>query len=92
MSDNTSLLNELRRMARDTDDAIKANKAGTAAHKVEYEAICADPNTVDHERLRELFPYMVLWPQDARRLERERDALLAAVEVIELLTKKEPIS
>lgn len=76
------IIKELESLIRQTNDAMQANKAGTATFKKEYEILCTDKNEINRERMDELYTYMVYWTRDVRRLEKEIKVFQSAIDLI----------
>lgn len=79
--DRAKIIAELLSLARQSEDAAKANDAGAAGHNKEYEALCR-ASEVDHTRMTELYEYVVGWPRNAKRLRGEAETFRAAVALL----------
>jgi hypothetical protein len=75
------VIRELTSLAQQSEDAIRANEAGTAAFRDEWERLCT-ATVVNQDRMREIYAYMVEWPREAARLRREAETFRAAIALL----------
>lgn len=76
------VISELLSLARQSEDSALVNDAGAACHRAEYEALRSAPNEINYNRMSELREYIILWPQQAKRLRKEKEVFLVSVEML----------
>lgn len=84
------VVRELESLIRQSEDTAKANEAGVAAHREEYEKLCTDIS-VNHERISELRSYVVEWEQAAFRFRKEARIFREAISYIKGSSSAEDI-
>lgn len=76
------VIKELASLARQSDDAARANEAGAAVFEDEYHSLSPAQDETAHERISEIYEYMVGRPREARRLRREAEVFRAAINLL----------
>lgn len=81
------LIKELLRLARSSDDAARANEAGAASHRNDFETYFDTPNDQKtqemHDRAMEIYEYNVEWIRNAKQLRKEAETFRQAAKMLE---------
>jgi hypothetical protein len=76
------VIKELASLVRQSEDAARSNDAGAAAFHDEYESLCTVIDQVNHDRISEIYEYVVGWPRNAKRLRKEAEVFKAAIRLL----------